>query len=138
MVFYFLFFILFFIYFLFIYFLFIYFLFIYFIYLFFIFYDIFCIFIFIFFIFIFILMCIYYFLGLEESLFKILHNKYPDSLVELKFQYRMNNEIMQLSNTIYYQNKMLCGLSSQFKNKLHIPEFNKITSNWIKNILDPK
>ena len=47
--------------------------------------------------------------GLGESLFKILAEAHPDSMVKLCNQYRMNDEIMLMANRLTYQNLLRCG-----------------------------
>lgn len=42
------------------------------------------------------------------SLFKKLSKNHPQSMVTLEYQYRMNKDIMLLSNTIYNQ-QLKCG-----------------------------
>ncbi len=44
--------------------------------------------------------------GLGTSLFLRLKQKYPDSNVLLRFQYRMNKELMNFSNQRYYEGKV--------------------------------
>ncbi len=44
--------------------------------------------------------------GLNISLFERLRKKYPDTNVLLRFQYRMNNELMKYSNIRYYNGKV--------------------------------
>lgn len=46
-------------------------------------------------------------LGMEETLLDLLDT--PSSTVELTQQYRMNEEIMHLSNSLIYNNKLECG-----------------------------
>ena len=43
------------------------------------------------------------------SLFKLLSESHPQSVVSLSFQYRMNKDIMALSNTLIYNNRLKCG-----------------------------
>jgi DNA replication ATP-dependent helicase Dna2 len=47
--------------------------------------------------------------GLDVSLFKLLSDKRPESVTSLTFQYRMNEDIMTLSNRLIYEGKLKCG-----------------------------
>lgn len=47
--------------------------------------------------------------GMEESLFKTLSDKFSQAVVSLEFQYRMNEDIMLLSNTLVYNFRLRCG-----------------------------
>ena len=47
--------------------------------------------------------------GLDLSLFKRLSEAQPSALVYLTHQYRMNRDIMSLSNSLIYDNKLQCG-----------------------------
>ena len=49
--------------------------------------------------------------GMAESLFKTLSEKHPSSVIELRSQYRMTSDIMNLSNTLIYNNRLICGNS---------------------------
>ena len=46
---------------------------------------------------------------MEISLFRRLSEKYPQSVVNLEYQYRMNKEIMLLSNSLVYNYRLRCG-----------------------------
>ncbi|WWC63257.1 uncharacterized protein I303_105857 [Kwoniella dejecticola CBS 10117] len=47
--------------------------------------------------------------GLDISLFKLLSSAHPDSVADLSMQYRMNEDIMLLSNKLVYEGKLRCG-----------------------------
>jgi len=47
--------------------------------------------------------------GMAESLFKRLSEAHPDSVAALQYQYRMNSDIMLLSNELIYSNRLKCG-----------------------------
>ncbi|KAN0065294.1 DNA replication endonuclease-helicase Dna2 [Thecaphora frezii] len=47
--------------------------------------------------------------GLEESLFKLLSERHEEAVVRLKRQYRMNEDIMTLSNRVVYGGRLRCG-----------------------------
>ncbi|KAL6069587.1 Tripartite DNA replication factor [Balamuthia mandrillaris] len=47
--------------------------------------------------------------GLGVSLFKHLSEKYPNAVVNLQYQYRMNADIMCLCNELIYNHQLKCG-----------------------------
>jgi DNA replication ATP-dependent helicase Dna2 len=47
--------------------------------------------------------------GMAESLFKTLSEAHPQSVIDLRYQYRMNSDIMNLSNTLIYGNRLICA-----------------------------
>lgn len=57
-------------------------------------------------------------LGLDVSLFKILCEAHPRAVVELKHQYRMNYDIMSVSNRLIYGQRMICGSKMLEKRKI--------------------
>ncbi|KAL7793100.1 DNA replication factor Dna2 domain-containing protein [Trichoderma ceciliae] len=59
--------------------------------------------------------------GLDVSLFKLLSDTHPQSVVHLEHQYRMSEDIMTLSNTLIYNGRLRCGTEELRKKKLHIP-----------------
>ncbi|CAK9435366.1 uncharacterized protein LODBEIA_P00930 [Lodderomyces beijingensis] len=59
--------------------------------------------------------------GLGQSLFKVLANAHSDAVSELTHQYRMCEEIMQLSNILVYDNKLKCGNKETANQSLKIP-----------------
>ncbi|EHK49853.1 hypothetical protein TRIATDRAFT_234113 [Trichoderma atroviride IMI 206040] len=59
--------------------------------------------------------------GLDVSLFKLLSDTHPQSVVNLEHQYRMCEDIMTLSNTLIYNGRLRCGTEELRKKKLHIP-----------------
>ncbi|KAF8629517.1 hypothetical protein AX17_005643 [Amanita inopinata Kibby_2008] len=60
--------------------------------------------------------------GLDVSLFRSLSDAHPETLVELAYQYRMNEEIMILSNRLIYNDRLKCGNEQVAKQSLHIPD----------------
>ncbi|KAG2234303.1 hypothetical protein INT48_000753, partial [Thamnidium elegans] len=90
--------------------------------------------------------------GLDKSLFSILAEAQPDSICYLEFQYRMNRDIMDISNHLVYGRKLKCGTYQTATRRLELPEMdlgmkllhqneNQICEGrsncWIKNLLDP-
>ncbi|CAZ80284.1 unnamed protein product [Tuber melanosporum] len=59
--------------------------------------------------------------GLDISLFKLLSDAHPQSVVNLEHQYRMCEEIMTLSNDLIYKGKLKCGNEQVAKRTLQIP-----------------
>ncbi|CAN8098501.1 unnamed protein product [Discula destructiva] len=59
--------------------------------------------------------------GLDVSLFKLLSDTHPDSVVNLEHQYRMSEDIMTLSNTLIYEGHLKCGTEELRLRKLDIP-----------------
>ncbi|KAF8154731.1 AAA domain-containing protein [Crassisporium funariophilum] len=47
--------------------------------------------------------------GLDISLFRRLSDAHPHAVVDLRFQYRMNADIMMLSNKLIYGDRLRCG-----------------------------
>lgn len=74
--------------------------------------------------------------GLDQSLFKILCEKHPQAVVNLTHQYRMNEDIMLLSNGLIYNGQLKCGSEEVRKRALKIPRRNAIES-WKKHNLEP-
>ena len=68
--------------------------------------------------------------GLEESLFKILSERHPESVVELTYQYRMCGDIVKLSNYLIYDGKLKCGNDEVNNQTLEINDPIKILSKY--------
>lgn len=60
--------------------------------------------------------------GLDVSLFKMLSDAQPSSVVNLEHQYRMAEDIMLLSNTLIYSGRLKCGTASVATRILQIPD----------------
>lgn len=84
---------------------------------------------------------------LSTSLFKTLGDLYPDSVASLTFQFRMCEDIMLLSNTLVYENRLKCGSPAVANRFLKIPEPSKVLlllssspsseqEQWMNRILD--
>ncbi|KAJ6437778.1 DNA replication helicase Dna2 [Purpureocillium lavendulum] len=65
--------------------------------------------------------------GLDVSLFKLLSDAHPQSVVNLEHQYRMCEDIMTLSNTLIYDGKLRCGYEALRKRKLEVPRINALS-----------
>ncbi|CAK7270446.1 DNA replication endonuclease-helicase Dna2 [Sporothrix epigloea] len=64
--------------------------------------------------------------GLDISLFKLLSDTHPDSVVSLEHQYRMCEDIMALSNTLIYNGRLKCGTEALRYRSLHVPDMARL------------
>ncbi|KKA30036.1 hypothetical protein TD95_001534 [Thielaviopsis punctulata] len=64
--------------------------------------------------------------GLDVSMFKLLSESHPDSVVNLEHQYRMCEDIMMLSNQLIYQGRLKCGTEELKSLKLDIPDMDAL------------
>jgi DNA replication ATP-dependent helicase Dna2 len=51
----------------------------------------------------------------------VLSDAHPEAISELARQYRMNEDIMTISNTLIYDNKLQCGSDQVAKRGLYLP-----------------
>lgn len=58
--------------------------------------------------------------GLDMSLFRRLSEAHPEAVVDLRFQYRMNEDIMLLSNRLIYSDRLQCGNEEVAKSVLRL------------------
>lgn len=65
--------------------------------------------------------------GLSRSLFQMLAEEHPQSVVELTYQYRMNQDIMLISNALVYQNRLKCGSEQVAGQELIIPQASQLS-----------
>ncbi|CAX40981.1 DNA replication ATP-dependent helicase, putative [Candida dubliniensis CD36] len=85
---------------------------------------------------------------LSRSLFSLLAKEHPDSISYLTYQYRMNNDIMNVCNTLIYNNKLKCGSEKVAQQSLKIPNSEVLNSfltedvpsdsQWIHKVFDEK
>jgi len=61
--------------------------------------------------------------GLDVSLFKLLSETHPDSVVTLEHQYRMCEEIMTISNTLIYDGRLKCGTEAVAQKSLKVEDY---------------
>jgi hypothetical protein len=59
--------------------------------------------------------------GLDISLFRRLSDAHPHAVVDLVYQYRMNAEIMLLSNKLIYGDRLRCGSEEVAQQSLVLP-----------------
>ncbi len=64
--------------------------------------------------------------GLDVSLFKLLSDTHPSSVVHLEHQYRMCEDIMTLSNTLIYDGRLKCGTEALRLRSLHVPDMARL------------
>ena len=87
--------------------------------------------------------------GLEVSLFRLLTEAHPYAVVDLTDQYRMNADIMSLSNKLIYSDRLRCGSDEVASRTLMLPDAEYIrqldgkspchTSGcWMRQLLDPR
>ena len=63
---------------------------------------------------------------MDVSLFKTLTDHHPEAVVTLDYQYRMNKDIMSLSNQLVYNQQMKCGNESIANAVLSLPRFHDV------------
>ena len=89
--------------------------------------------------------------GLDVSLFKRLSEAHPEAVVDLTEQYRMNEDIMLLSNRLIYSDRLRCGSEAVAKRSLRLPSVKFLNrlhdtttkrcserSCWLKQLLDER
>ncbi|TCD66888.1 Tripartite DNA replication factor [Steccherinum ochraceum] len=86
--------------------------------------------------------------GLDVSLFRRLSDAHPAAVVDLNEQYRMNEDIMTLSNRLIYSGRLRCGNEETATRGLHIPSLSFMQglheksqcdkrACWLDRLLDP-
>lgn len=95
--------------------------------------------------------------GLDVSLFMLLSEKHPQAVVTLEHQYRMNADIMSLSNALIYGHRLKCGTAQIARQRLEglsmkrLDQMHKFdetnaplvrcnggkASCWVEQVLDP-
>lgn len=60
--------------------------------------------------------------GLDVSLFRRLSEAHPQSVVHMAQQYRMNEDIMALSNRLIYEDRLCCGSEAVAQQTLRLPD----------------
>jgi len=87
--------------------------------------------------------------GLDVSLFRRLSEAHPHAVVELTQQYRMNADIMLLSNKLIYDDRLICGNQKVANQSLILPDntfiqgIHTLTSScrdpcWMKELMLPR
>ena len=62
---------------------------------------------------------------MDVSLFKRLSERHPHAVVSLEHQYRMNEDIMELSNTLIYEHRLKCGTQGVARAVLELPNWDE-------------
>ncbi|KAF7716942.1 Uncharacterized protein PECH_000665 [Penicillium ucsense] len=73
--------------------------------------------------------------GLDVSLFKLLSDAQPDSVVNLEHQYRMCEDIMLLSNVLIYSGRLKCGTAEVAGRSLEIPNIHALAQFHTDNLV---
>ena len=60
----------------------------------------------------------------------MLSELHPEAVVMLNHQYRMNESIMLLTNTLVYNHRMRCGNEQVAKSKLNLPRYQEVVANY--------
>ncbi|KAK4699919.1 DNA replication ATP-dependent helicase/nuclease Dna2, partial [Phenoliferia sp. Uapishka_3] len=87
--------------------------------------------------------------GLDVSLFKRLSDAHPSAVVYLSQQYRMNEDIMHLSNKLVYEDRLQAGSKAVATRSLKLPNPKALDAMhghvdhgakpcWIRDLLDPE
>lgn len=76
--------------------------------------------------------------GADTSLLHLLADKHPGCVNKLTQQYRMNNDIVLLCNTLVYQHQLLCGNDDVAAARLQYKQCSTLMDRhqWISNALD--
>ncbi|PRQ72091.1 AAA domain-domain containing protein, partial [Rhodotorula toruloides] len=77
--------------------------------------------------------------GLDVSLFKRLSDAHPNAVVNLTHQYRMNSDIMSLSNELVYSGQLKVGDERVGGRKLGVRKdlAESVVESWVWDIIDP-
>ncbi|KAL2378061.1 hypothetical protein RJZ90_006283 [Blastomyces dermatitidis] len=75
--------------------------------------------------------------GLDVSLFKLLCDLQPASVVNLEHQYRMCEDIMLLSNTLIYSGHLKCGTPEVAQSYLKIPNLGRLKQHHVDSLSLP-
>ena len=78
--------------------------------------------------------------GLDVSLFRFLSETHPRALTNLEHQYRMNEDIMLLSNSLVYDGLLKYGTQAVAKRVLQIPKRALLANAkiWIRDVLSDR
>ncbi len=65
---------------------------------------------------------------MDISLFKRLSERHPHAVISLEHQYRMNQDIMELSNTLIYEHRLKCGTQGVASAVLELPDWDELVA----------
>ena len=65
---------------------------------------------------------------MDISLFKRLSERHPHAVISLEHQYRMNQDIMELSNTLIYEHRLKCGTQGVAHAVLELPDWDELVA----------
>lgn len=93
-------------------------------------------------------------LGMDVSLFDRLAKAHPQAISSLTSQYRMNEDILHLCNSLFYKNAMICGSPQVAISRLQLPDPLKVPTpllgptgrsstkpqlvNWVFECINPR
>lgn len=66
---------------------------------------------------------------MDVSLFRLLSEAHPETVVQLRHQFRMNRDIMTLSNVLIYGGKLICGSEQVANQSLQLQNLTRIIEN---------
>lgn len=72
---------------------------------------------------------------MDISLFKRLSERHPHAVISLEHQYRMNQDIMELSNTLIYEQRLKCGTEGVARAVLELSDWDELVS-YVKENTD--
>ncbi|KAL2634060.1 hypothetical protein R1flu_005539 [Riccia fluitans] len=76
--------------------------------------------------------------GMAVSLFRRLSEAHPQSICALQSQYRMCSDIMALSNSLIYGDRLRCGSSDVANGCLHLPSPPSTVPPWLSQVIQPE
>lgn len=82
--------------------------------------------------------------GLNQSLFAMLANAHPEAVTMLRLQYRMNSDIMAISNHLVYGGMLKCANEAVGQALLVLPMASKLCCShgcsdcWIQAAIEPE
>ncbi|EJT99626.1 Dna2-domain-containing protein [Dacryopinax primogenitus] len=85
--------------------------------------------------------------GLDVSLFRRLSDAHPEAVVDLTLQYRMNEDIMLLSNRLIYNDRLQCGSEETARRSLVLKDKSPLAALhtggpcdgcWLEALLDER
>jgi DNA replication ATP-dependent helicase Dna2 len=76
--------------------------------------------------------------GFADSLFQILSNMHKNSVSTLRKQYRMNEDIMALSNDLIYDGMLKCADAVQRRKLMLKKKPADDLAAWLKLVVDPE